>query len=152
MSKSKVQVKFFDETIRGFGLEYATPGSAAFDLRAVLKEPLTLQPGECELIETGIAVWIRDPGLAGFVLPRSGMGHKHGIVLGNGTGLIDSDYQNSLKMSLWNRSNEPFTIKPYERMAQYVVVPVVQLEAEVVDEFDAETERGQGGFGSSGRQ
>ncbi len=129
---------------------YATPGSAGVDLRACLDEPLLLAPGATELIPTGLAVYLEDPGLAAVILPRSGLGHKHGVVLGNLVGLIDSDYQGELKVSAWNRGAAPYTIAPFERIAQLVVVPVVQVDFEVVEAF-TETGRGAGGFGSSGR-
>ncbi|MBL4835498.1 MAG: dUTP diphosphatase [Pseudomonas sp.] len=128
---------------------YATEGSAGLDLRALLAEPLTLQPGQTELLPTGMAIHIADPGLAAMILPRSGLGHKHGIVLGNLVGLIDSDYQGQLMVSCWNRSSRPFTIEPGERIAQLVLVPVLQAQLEVVDEF-ADSERGAGGFGHTG--
>ena len=128
---------------------YATSGSAGLDLRACLDEPLTLEPGKAELIPTGIAIHLEDQGLAAVVLPRSGLGHKHGVVLGNLVGLIDSDYQGQLMVSVWNRGNEPFTIQPGDRIAQMVIVPVVHVDFEVVEEF-AGTVRGAGGFGSSG--
>ncbi len=131
--------------------EYATRGSAGMDLRACLDAPLGLPPGACELVRTGIAVHIADPGLAGVILPRSGLGHKHGIVLGNGTGLIDSDYQGELMVSLWNRGTQPFTVEPGDRIAQFVLVPVVQGTLRIVDEFD-QSARGTGGFGHSGTQ
>jgi len=130
---------------------YATEGSAGMDLRACIDEPLTLQPGETQLIGTGLAIHIGDPGLAGVILPRSGLGHKHGIVLGNLVGLIDSDYQGELMISCWNRGQAAFTLEPGERLAQYVLVPVVQAELNIVDDFDA-SDRGAGGFGHSGRQ
>ena len=129
---------------------YATGGSAGLDLRACVEAPLVLAPGQAQLIPTGLSIWVEDPGLAAVILPRSGLGHKHGIVLGNLVGLIDSDYQGPLMVSCWNRGSEPFTVQPGERIAQLVVVPVVQVEFEVVDEFVA-TQRGAGGFGSSGR-
>lgn len=129
---------------------YATDGSAGLDLRAVLDEPLTLAPGETQLIRTGLAIHIADPAFAGLVLPRSGLGHKHGIVLGNLVGLIDSDYQGELMVSCWNRGQAAFTIQPGERIAQYVLVPVVQAQFRVIDSFEASA-RGAGGFGSSGR-
>lgn len=128
----------------------ATPGSAGVDLRACVAAPLVLQPGETQLVPTGLAVYIADPGYAGLILPRSGLGHKHGIVLGNLVGLIDSDYQGQLMVSVWNRSDQPFTLEPGERMAQYVVVPVVQPQFEVVEAFE-QSSRGAGGFGHSGR-
>ncbi|MBX5462792.1 MAG: dUTP diphosphatase [Steroidobacteraceae bacterium] len=130
--------------------QYATSGSAGLDLRACLDKPLTLDPGRAELLPTGIAIYVEDPGLAAMVLPRSGLGHKHGIVLGNLVGLIDSDYQGQLMVSCWNRGNEPYTIQPGERIAQLVVVPVVQVDLQVVEDFTA-TARGAGGFGHSGR-
>ena len=127
----------------------STDGSAGVDLRACLDEPLTLPPGGCELIHTGIAIHLEDPGLAAVVLPRSGLGHKHGIVLGNLVGLIDSDYQGELLISCWNRGSEPFRIEPGERIAQLVIVPVVRADFEVVESF-AESARGAGGFGHTG--
>jgi dUTP pyrophosphatase len=130
--------------------EYATAGSAGLDLRACLEKPLELAPGRAELIPTGLAIYLEDPGLAAMVLPRSGLGHRHGIVLGNLVGLIDSDYQGELMVSCWNRGHEPFTLKPGERIAQLVIVPVVQVELEIVANFEATT-RGAGGFGHSGR-
>jgi len=129
---------------------YATDGSAGLDLRACLDAPLELAPGKAELLPTGLAIWVADPGLAAVILPRSGLGHKHGIVLGNLVGLIDSDYQGQLMVSCWNRGSTAYTVQPGERIAQLVIVPVVQVELEVVDEFTA-TDRGTGGFGSSGR-
>jgi dUTP pyrophosphatase len=128
---------------------YATPGSAGLDLRACLDAPLPLAPGQATLVPTGIAIHVDDPGLAAVLLPRSGLGHKHGIVLGNLVGLIDSDYQGQLMVSCWNRGTQPYTIAPGERIAQLVVVPVVQVDFEVVEQF-AESHRGEGGFGSSG--
>jgi len=130
--------------------EYATAGSAGLDLRACVKVPLELAPGRAELIPTGLAIYLEDTGLAAVVLPRSGLGHRHGIVLGNLVGLIDSDYQGELMVSCWNRAGESFTLKPGERIAQLVIVPVVQVELEVVTEFEASA-RGAGGFGHSGR-
>ena len=129
--------------------QYATAGSAGLDLRACLDTPLLLEPGRAELIPTGLAIYVEDPGLAAVILPRSGLGHKHGIVLGNLVGLIDSDYQGQLMVSCWNRGREPFTVQPGERIAQLVIVPVVQVELEVVEDFAA-TSRGAGGFGHSG--
>jgi len=131
--------------------QYATPGSAGLDLRACLDQALELSPGECKLIPTGLAIYIADPNLAALILPRSGLGHKHGIVLGNLVGLIDSDYQGELMVSCWNRGQATFTIQPGERIAQLVLVPVVQAEFNLVTDFQA-TERGVGGFGSSGRK
>lgn len=147
-----VQLKILDERIgKDIPLpEYATEGSAGMDLRACLDAPLTLEPGQTELVPTGIAVYIEDPGLAAMLLPRSGLGHKHGIVLGNLTGLIDSDYQGQLFVSTWNRGTEAFTIEPGERIAQMIIVPVVQVVFEQVEEFE-ESHRGAGGFGHSGR-
>jgi dUTP pyrophosphatase len=129
---------------------YATEGSAGLDLRACLDAPLILAPGEAQLLPTGLAIHVEDPGLAAVILPRSGLGHRHGIVLGNLVGLIDSDYQGQLMVSCWNRSSEPFTVNPGERIAQLVVVPVVQVQLEVVQDFAA-SRRGAGGFGHSGR-
>lgn len=129
---------------------YATDGSAGMDLRACLDVPLILEPGQTQLIATGLAIHIDDPGLAAMILPRSGLGHKHGIVLGNLVGLIDSDYQGQLMVSMWNRGQHPFSIEPGERIAQLVVVPVVQVQLEVVKDF-ADSARGTGGFGHSGR-
>ena len=130
--------------------QYATAGSAGLDLRACLDKPLTLEPGKAELLPTGLSIYVEDPGLAAVILPRSGLGHKHGIVLGNLVGLIDSDYQGPLMVSVWNRGREPYTVQPGERVAQLVIVPVVQVELEVVEDFTA-TSRGAGGFGHSGR-
>ena len=151
-ARPTLQVRVLDARIgTEFPLpHYATPGSAGLDLRACLDSALVLAPGQTHLIPTGIAVYVADPGLAAVLLPRSGLGHKHGIVLGNLVGLIDSDYQGQVMVSCWNRSQTPFTIEPGERIAQMVVVPVVQVDFEVVDEFAA-TDRGAGGFGSSGR-
>ena len=129
---------------------YATDGSAGLDLRAMVKEPLTLAPGDTQLLPTGMSIHISDPGFAGMILPRSGLGHKHGIVLGNLVGLIDSDYQGELMVSCWTRGQQPFTIEAGERIAQLVIVPVMQVELEQVDNFSA-SERGSGGFGHSGR-
>jgi dUTP pyrophosphatase len=151
-TRPTLQVRVLDARIgKEFPLpHYATPGSAGLDLRACLDSALVLAPGQTHLIPTGIAVYVADPGLAAVLLPRSGLGHKHGIVLGNLVGLIDSDYQGQVMVSCWNRGQTPFTIEPGERIAQMVVVPVVQVDFEVVDEFAA-TDRGAGGFGSSGR-
>lgn len=149
----KLQVKVLDSRI-GNEIpmpEYATSGSAGLDLRACLDAPLTLHPGETQLIRTGLSIYIEDPSLAAMLLPRSGLGHKHGIVLGNLVGLIDSDYQGELMVSCWNRGKDSFTIEIGERLAQMVLVPVVQAEFEFVEEFQ-QTERGAGGFGHSGRQ
>ena len=149
----KIQVRLLDSRIgREFPLPaYATDGSAGMDLRACIDAPLTLSPGATELIPTGISIYVADPSLAAVLLPRSGLGHKHGIVLGNLVGLIDSDYQGPLMVSCWNRGNAPVTVEPGERIAQMVFVPVVQAAFEVVDSFD-ETARAAGGFGSSGRR
>ena len=130
---------------------YATDGSAGLDLRAMVEAPLTLNPGDTELLPTGLSIHIGDAGYAGMILPRSGLGHKHGIVLGNLVGLIDSDYQGQLMVSCWNRGNSAFTIEPGERIAQLVIVPVMQVALTQVDEFD-DSVRGEGGFGHSGRQ
>ncbi|WP_036217336.1 dUTP diphosphatase [Marinospirillum minutulum] len=148
----KVAVKILDSRI-GTSLplpSYATEGSAGMDLRALLDEALVIEPGSTHLVRTGLAIHLADPSLAGIILPRSGLGHKHGIVLGNLVGLIDSDYQGELMISVWNRGQTRFTLEPGERLAQYVIVPVIQAELEVVEDFAA-TERGTGGFGSSGR-
>ncbi|MBR9827479.1 MAG: dUTP diphosphatase [Oceanospirillales bacterium] len=147
-----LQVKILNERIgRDIPLPaYATEGSAGLDLRACLDEALTLTPGQTELIPTGLAIHIEDPSLCAMILPRSGLGHKHGIVLGNLVGLIDSDYQGQLFVSCWNRGQTTFTVEPGERIAQMVLVPVVQAEFEIVDEF-GDSDRGAGGFGSSGR-
>jgi dUTP pyrophosphatase len=146
-----LKVRILDPRIGGeFPLPaYATGGSAGLDLRACIDQDLLLEPGRTELIPTGLAIYLEDPGLAAVVLPRSGLGHKHGVVLGNLVGLIDSDYQGHLMVSCWNRGREPFTIRPGERIAQLVVVPVVQVELEVVADFAASA-RGGGGFGHSG--
>lgn len=148
---AKLRVKILDDRVRDHPLpHYATQGSAGMDLRALLDTPLELAPGGCELVRTGLAVHIADPNLAGMILPRSGLGHKHGIVLGNLVGLIDSDYQGELMISVWNRGRTPFVLEPGERLAQYVLVPVIQAELEVVEDFDTSL-RGAGGFGHSGR-
>ena len=146
-----LQVKVLDPRVGGeIPLpHYATPGSAGLDLRACLDAPLALEPGQATLIPTGIAIHLDDPGLAAVLLPRSGLGHKHGIVLGNLVGLIDSDYQGQVMVSCWNRGATPYTITPGERIAQLVVVPVVQVDFEIVEQF-TESHRGEGGFGSSG--
>ncbi|NQZ32310.1 MAG: dUTP diphosphatase [Oceanospirillaceae bacterium] len=149
---NKLQVKILDARIGNeFPLPaYATPGSAGLDLRACLDQALTVAPGETHLVPTGMAIHIADPALCAMILPRSGLGHKHGIVLGNLVGLIDSDYQGQLFVSVWNRGDTTFIMEPGERMAQLVLVPVVQAEFEIVDDFTA-SDRGEGGFGSSGR-
>lgn len=151
-SRRRLQIRVLDPRIgRDYPLpQYATSGSAGVDLRACVDAPLELKPGDTQLIPSGIAIYLHDPGYAAIVLPRSGLGHKHGIVLGNLVGLIDSDYQGQIFVSCWNRGQSSFTIQPGERIAQLVVVPVVQVEFDVVNEFVA-TERGAGGFGSSGR-
>jgi dUTP pyrophosphatase len=145
-----IEVKILDLRLREQLPGYATPGSAGLDLRACLQSPLTLEPGQTELVPSGIAIHLADPGLAAMILPRSGLGHKHGIVLGNLVGLIDSDYQGQIFVSTWNRGRAAFTIEPMERLAQLVVVPVVQVAFDVVDEFHASS-RGAGGFGSTGK-
>ncbi len=149
----QIALKILDQRIgTTFPLpKYATPGSAGLDLRACLDQPLALAPGQTELIPTGLAIHIADPSLAATILPRSGLGHKHGIVLGNLVGLIDSDYQGQLMVSCWNRGHSHFTIEPGERIAQLVFVPVVQASFEVVEDFAA-SQRGEGGFGHSGTQ
>jgi dUTP pyrophosphatase len=145
-----IAVKILDERIRPHLPAYATAGSAGMDLRACIDAPLTLSPGATELIPTGIAIHIADPGLAALILPRSGLGHKHGIVLGNLVGLIDSDYQGPLMVSCWNRGAAAFTLQPLDRLAQLVIVPVVQASFAVVESFDT-SQRATGGFGSTGR-
>jgi dUTP pyrophosphatase len=145
-----VDLKILDPRLAEMLPAYATPGSAGLDLRAAIDAPLVLQPGETTLVPTGLSVHLGDPGLAAMILPRSGLGHKHGIVLGNLVGLIDSDYQGPLMVSCWNRGREAFTVQPLERIAQLVIVPVVQAAFRVVDEF-ASSQRGEGGFGSTGR-
>ena len=145
-----IDVKVLDGRIAAHLPHYATPGSAGLDLRACLDEPLVLDPGQTQLISTGLSIHIGDPGLAAMLLPRSGLGHKHGIVLGNLVGLIDSDYQGQLMVSAWNRSDTAFTLQPMERLAQLVIVPVTQAQFRVVDDFPA-TERGAGGYGSTGK-
>ena len=147
----QIEVKLLDERLRGQPPAYATPGSAGLDLRACLHEPLTLAPNAWQLVPTGLAIHLADPGYAALILPRSGLGHKHGIVLGNLVGLIDSDYQGQLMVSAWNRSDVSFTIEPMERIAQLVVVPVVQASFTLVDEFAQTSQRGAGGYGSTGR-
>ena len=146
----KIDVKILDPRMADQLPSYATPGSAGLDLRACLDEPLTLQANAWRLVPTGIAIWLRVPGYAAMILPRSGLGHKHGIVLGNLVGLIDSDYQGQLMVSAWNRSPVAFTLEPMERLAQLVIVPVVQAQFNVVAEFPA-TQRGEGGYGSTGK-
>lgn len=146
----QVELKILDARIKEAMPAYATSGSAGLDLRACIDAAITLQPGETTLIPTGMAIHLADPGYAAMILPRSGLGHKHGIVLGNLVGLIDSDYQGQLFVSCWNRSQTAFVMNPMERMAQLVIVPVVQANFKLVDEFDA-SDRGEGGFGSTGK-
>ena len=146
----KVDVKILDARLRDRLPEYATAGAAGLDLRACLESPLQLEPGATHLVRTGIAIHIADPGYAALILPRSGLGHKHGIVLGNLVGLIDSDYQGELMISTWNRGATAFTLNPLERLAQLVIVPVAQARFNVVDDFSA-SKRGAGGFGSTGK-
>lgn len=147
-----IQLKILDDRLgKDIPLpEYATPGSAGLDLRACIDAPLDIQPGQTVLINTGLAMHISNPAMAATILPRSGLGHKHGIVLGNLVGLIDSDYQGPLMVSCWNRGTEPYTVQPGERIAQLVIVPVVKARFEIVEDFEA-SERGEGGFGSSGK-
>jgi len=144
-----LRARILDERLRAQLPAYATPGAAGLDLRACLDEPLILLPGATQLVPTGLAIHIADPGYAAVILPRSGLGHKHGIVLGNLVGLIDSDYQGPLMVSAWNRSDTPYTLQPMDRLAQLVVVPVAQVDFEIVDEF-VSSDRGAGGFGSTG--
>jgi dUTP pyrophosphatase len=146
----KLDVKILDPRIKDNLPHYATAGAAGLDLRACIDAPIELKPGATELVPSGIAIHLTDPGLAAVVLPRSGLGHKHGIVLGNLVGLIDSDYQGQIFVSLWNRGGSAFTLNPMERIAQLVVVPVLQVQLNVVDDFAA-SERGAGGFGSTGK-
>ena len=146
----KIDVKIIDSRMASQLPAYATPGSAGLDLRACLDGPLTLAPNAWQLVPTGIAIYLNDPNFAAIILPRSGLGHKHGIVLGNLVGLIDSDYQGQLMVSAWNRSPTAFTIEPMDRIAQLVIVPVVQAQFNVVTEFPA-SERGEGGYGSTGQ-
>jgi dUTP pyrophosphatase len=145
-----IQIKILDARMRDQLPAYATPGSAGLDLRACLDVAIEVQPGSTHLVPTGLAIHVEDPAYAALILPRSGLGHKHGIVLGNLVGLIDSDYQGQLMVSVWNRGTTPFVLQPFERIAQLVIVPVVQAQFEVVQEFGA-SERGAGGFGSTGR-
>ena len=147
----KIDVKIIDPRLQDNLPNYATPGSAGLDLRACLSEPLTLAANAWQLVPTGIAIYLHNPDYAALILPRSGLGHKHGIVLGNLVGLIDSDYQGQLMVSAWNRSDVPFTIEPMERIAQLMIVPVVQAEFNVVQDFPA-SERGEGGYGSTGKK
>ena len=148
----KLDVKILDARLREAMPAYATPGSAGLDLRACLDAPLTLQANAWQLVPTGMAIHLNDPAYAALILPRSGLGHKHGIVLGNLVGLIDSDYQGQLMVSAWNRSDVAFTIEPMERIAQLVIVPVVQAQFNLVDEFAQASERGEGGYGSTGKR
>ena len=146
----RIDVKILDPRLHDTPPHYATPGSAGLDLRACLDAPREILPGQTTLVRTGMAIHLADPGLAAMILPRSGLGHKHGIVLGNLVGLIDSDYQGELMVSVWNRGQESFTLSPLERIAQLVVVPVLQVGFNVVEDFDASA-RGEGGFGSTGK-
>lgn len=146
----RLDVKILDPRLRDGLPQYATPGAAGLDLRACIQAPVSLAPGQAELVPSGIAIHLRDPRYAAIVLPRSGLGHKHGIVLGNLVGLIDSDYQGQIMVSVWNRGQSSFTIQPLERIAQLVIVPVLQVEFNVVEEFAA-SDRGAGGFGSTGK-
>lgn len=150
MKHLAVDVKILDHRLHEHAPSYATTGSAGIDLRACIDSSIVIQPKQCELIPSGIAIHLGNPGYAAMILPRSGLGHKHGIVLGNLVGLIDSDYQGQVFVSLWNRSQIPFTLAPMERMAQLVIVPVMQAKFIVVDEFPL-SERGSGGFGSTGK-
>ena len=149
-----IDIKILDARMKEQLPAYATPGSAGLDLRACIDTPITIEAGQTVLIPTGLAIHLGDPGYAAMILPRSGMGHKNGIVLGNLVGLIDSDYQGQLMVSTWNRGQQAFTLQPMERLAQLIVVPVMQVGFNVVDEFDSEqeSERGAGGFGSTGKQ
>jgi dUTP pyrophosphatase len=146
-----IDIKIMDERMRALLPAYATPGSAGLDLRACIDAPVTIEAGATVLIPTGLAIHVADPGYCAMILPRSGMGHKNGIVLGNLVGLIDSDYQGQLMISTWNRSQSAFTLQPLERLAQLVIVPVMQVAFNIVDAFDA-SDRGAGGFGSTGQQ
>jgi dUTP pyrophosphatase len=147
----KLDVKILDERIREYLPQYSTSGSAGLDLRACTNEKMTINPGDTVLIPTGLAINIADPSYAAVILPRSGLGHKNGIVLGNLVGLIDSDYQGQLFVSIWNRGKETFELNPFDRIAQLVVIPVVQVDLNIVDDFE-QTERGAGGFGSTGKK
>ena len=149
--KPVIDVKILDARLKDNLPAYATSGSAGLDLRAATEADMVIQPGETVLVPTGMAIHLADPGLAAMILPRSGLGHRHGIVLGNLTGLIDSDYQGQLFVSVWNRGNTAFTLAPMERIAQMIIVPVIQVGFNIVEEF-IDTERGSGGFGSTGRQ
>ena len=147
----RIALKILDPRMADYLPAYATQGSAGLDLRACIDTPLNLAPGATELVPTGLAIHIDDPAYAAVILPRSGLGHKHGVVLGNLVGLIDSDYQGPLMVSAWNRSDRPFLLEPMERLAQLVVVPIQQVEFDIVDDF-GDSDRGDGGFGSTGRQ
>ena len=146
----RIDVKILDDRLRDNPPHYATPGSAGLDLRACIDVPVEIVPGQTILVKTGMAIHLADPGLAAMILPRSGLGHKHGIVLGNLVGLIDSDYQGELMVSMWNRGQETFNLHPLDRIAQLIVVPVLQVGFNIVDDFDA-SKRGEGGFGSTGK-
>ena len=148
----KLDVKLLDARLKDQMPEYATAGSAGLDLRACVSEPVTLAPNSCQLIPTGLAIHLDDPGYAALILPRSGLGHKNGIVLGNLVGLIDSDYQGQMMVSAWNRSSVEYTIQPMDRIAQLVIVPVIQAQLNVVEDFSTGSERGAGGYGSTGKQ
>ena len=148
----KLDVKLLDARLKDQMPEYATAGSAGLDLRACVSEPVTLAPNSCQLIPTGLAIHLDDPGYAALILPRSGLGHKNGIVLGNLVGLIDSDYQGQMMVSAWNRSSVEYTIQPMDRIAQLVIVPVTQAQLNVVEDFSTDSERGAGGYGSTGKQ
>lgn len=150
MKVKSVDVKILDPRLQGNLPSYATPGSAGLDLRACIDEPVDIKPGQTILVPTGLSIHIADPGYAAMILPRSGMGHKNGIVLGNLVGLIDSDYQGPLMVSTWNRGQATFRLEPMERLAQLVIVPVVQAQFRVVEEFEQTSDRGSGGFGSTG--
>ncbi|MCM2478147.1 dUTP diphosphatase [Serpentinimonas maccroryi] len=147
----RLDCRILDERLRAHQPAYATTGSAGLDLRACIAEPLTLAANACQLLPTGLAIHLADPGYAALILPRSGLGHKHGIVLGNLVGLIDSDYQGQLMVSAWNRSPQAYTIEPLERIAQLVIVPVLQAQLNWVDDFAQASARGAGGYGSTGR-
>jgi dUTP pyrophosphatase len=148
--QATIALKVLDERIRPYLPSYATPGSAGMDLRACIDAPINLLPGQAELIPTGVAIHIADPGIAAMILPRSGLGHKHGIVLGNLVGLIDSDYQGPLMVSCWNRGNQAFDLKPMDRLAQLIFVPVLKAQFQMVEDFES-SQRSAGGFGSTGR-
>jgi dUTP pyrophosphatase len=152
MTKLLIDLKILDDRLNDNLPAYATPGSAGLDLRACIDSPIDIEPGQTILVPTGLAIYIADPGYAAVILPRSGMGHKNGIVLGNLVGLIDSDYQGPLMVSTWNRSNTRFRLEPMERLAQLVFVPVAQAQFQIVQEFESKTARATGGFGSTGKQ